>query len=248
MLTNALFSLLQSTPLPDFDPSIAEEFGYAATKGATFLGIPLMDTNGVLQLLLRFAFNLIISYIVVKCFYYKKSGRRDYFFTFMLFSISMFLLLFLMESVSMQIGFTLGLFAIFGMIRYRTETVPVREMTYLFIIIALSVINGIALEVSWAQLLLANALVIVLIWICENAKLAHTSTKVVLYDRVDNITPDKRGELKADLESRLGIKIDSLEVGMVDFLKDSCYIKIYYKLGKGENNSIDNAIKIKTYD
>jgi len=242
-----LNTLLQSQ-MQDFDPSIAEEFGYAATHGATFLGIPLVDTNGLLLLLFRFFFNLIVSYIVVRCFYYRKSGRRDYFLTFMLFSSAMFLLLFLMESVSLQIGFTLGLFAIFGMIRYRTETVPVREMTYLFIIIALSVINGIALEVSMAQLILANVLVIGLIWACEAVKLSHTSTKVVLYDRVDNITPDKRDELKADLEKRLGLKIDNVEVGTVDFLKDSCYVKIFYKLGKDETNSIDNAIKIKTYE
>ena len=205
--------------------------------------------NVVLGLLfLRFAFNLLVSFIVVRAFYYRKSGRRDYFLTFMLFSASMFLLLYLMENVSMQIGFTLGLFAIFGMIRYRTETIPVREMTYLFIIIALSVVNSIALSVSWSELLIANALVIALIAVCEGVNIRHTSSKVVFYDRIDNIQPEKREELKADLEARLGLKIDSIEVGFVDFLRDACYIKVFYKLGKGENNSIDSAVKIKNYE
>ena len=234
--------------LPEFDPAIAEEFGYAATKGASFLGVPVIYTDGLLMLFLRFAFNLLVSFIVVRGFYYRKSGRRDYFLTFMLFSASMFLLLYLMENVSMQIGFTLGLFAIFGMIRYRTETIPVREMTYLFIIIALSVVNSIALSVSWSELLIANALVVALIAVCEGVSMAHTSSKVVFYDRIDNIQPEKREELKADLEARLGLKIESLEVGFVDFLRDGCYIKVFYKLGKGETNSIDGAVKIKNYE
>ena len=238
--------LLQA--LPDFDPSIAEEFGYAVQQGTSLLGVPLIDTQGFLHLLLRFAFNLLVSFIVVKGFYYRKSGRKDYFLTFMLFSSAMFLLIFLMENVKLQIGFTLGLFAIFGMIRYRTETVPVREMTYLFVIIALSVINGLSTTISYAELLLANILIICLIWICENARgISHTSTKLVIYDRIDLITSDRRDELKADLEKRLGLKIDGIEVGHVDFLKDSAFIKVYYKLGKGEVNSIDSLTKAKDY-
>lgn len=240
--------LLQST-MPEFDPSIAEEFGYAVTGGSTFLGVPILEGQSLLQLLLRFAFNLLVSFVVVGLFYYRKSRRRDYFFTFMLFSSAMFLLLFLMENVKLQIGFTLGLFAIFGMIRYRTETVPVREMTYLFVIIALSVINGIALNVSYAELVVANLLIIALIWICEDTRLlSHTSTKLVLYDKIDLIVPERHDELKADLEKRLGLPIKRFEVGHVDFLRDAAYIKVYYELPKGqENNSIDTLTKAKDY-
>lgn len=241
-----MIHLLQA--LPDFDPSIAEEFGYAVHQGASLLGVPLMDTSGFLHLLLRFAFNLLVSFIIVKGFYYRKSGRKDYFLTFMLFSSAMFILIFLMENVKLQIGFTLGLFAIFGMIRYRTETVPVREMTYLFVIIAISVINGLSTTISYAELLLANALIIGLIWLCESSRsLMHTSTKLVLYDRIDLITEDKREELVADLEKRLGFKIDNVEVGHVDFLKDSAFVKVYYRLPKGEGNTIDSLTKAKDY-
>ena len=122
-----MLNLLQA--LPEFDPSIAEEFGSGMTA-STFLGVPVFESGAFLNLLLRFSFNLVIALVIVHFLYYKRKGRKDYYFTFLLFSTTMFLLIFLMENVKLQIGFTLGLFAIFGMIRYRTETVPVREMTY----------------------------------------------------------------------------------------------------------------------
>jgi len=233
------------TTFPEFDPAIAEEFGYQAVQGKSFLGVPLFDTTGLWALLLRFLFNLVVSWIIVRFFYYKKSGRKDYVLTFMAFSSAMFILLFLLENVKLQIGFTLGLFAIFGMIRYRTETVPIREMTYLFVIIALSVINGIALTVSYLELFVANALLILLIAWCERTKLGHTASKIVQYDKIDLIVPEKRSELIADLEKRLGLKIESLEIGSVDFLKDSAFIKVFYKLAPGETNTINTIIKTK---
>ena len=236
--------MLLQTTFPEFDPSIAEEFGFQITQGPSFLGIPLFDTQNILHLLIRFGFNLLVSWIIVHFFYYRKSGRRDYFLTFMLFSSSMFLLIFLMENVKLQIGLTLGLFAIFGVIRYRTETVPVREMTYLFIIITVSVINGLALNISYAELVLANLLITCLIWVCECARTTrNTSVKVILYDKIELIRPDRMDELKEDLESRLGFKIDKIEVGHVDFLKDSAYIKVYYQLPKGESGTIDSITK-----
>ena len=237
--------LLQSL-LPDFDPGIAEEFGYAVTNGPSFLGVPLVETQSLLHMLLRFCFNLAVSWIVVRLFYYRKGGQKKYFFTFMLFSSAMFLLLFLMENVKLQIGFTLGLFAIFGMIRYRTETVPVREMTYLFVIIALSVINGIGLNVSYAELVLANILVISLIWICEGSRrLSGTSTKVVLYDRIDLIVPERRAELIADLRARLGLDITEVEVGHVDFLRDAAYVKVSYRSVPGAQHTIEDLTKYR---
>lgn len=217
-------------------------------SNASLLGVPIMDTHSFFHMLIRFAFNLLVSWIVASCFYYKKNGRRDYFFTFMLFSSAMFLLIFLMENVKLQIGFTLGLFAVFGMIRYRTETVPVREMTYLFIIIALSVINGLSTTISYAELVLANALIIGLIGVCEHFRNhMRTCTKLINYDRIELITPEKRSELTADLEKRLGLKILEIEVGNVDFLKDSAMLKVTYLLGNGEQNSISELTKIKGY-
>ena len=113
------------------------------------LGTPLMEGYNLITMLLRFSFNMLVVWLMIHCLYYPKSGRRDYYFTFMLISISIFFLIFLLGGVKLKIGFALGLFAIFGIIRYRTESMPVREMTYLFCIIAISVINALAITISY---------------------------------------------------------------------------------------------------
>ena len=232
----------------EFDPSIAEEFGYEIANQISFLGVPLCDTQSLIHLLMRFAFNLLVSWLIVRYCYYRKSQRKDYALTFMLFSSAMFLLIFLMENVNIQIGMTLGLFAIFGVIRYRTETVPVREMTYLFVIIASAVINGLALNISYVELIVANALIIAIIMFLEGRMLLkHTSTKLVLYEKIALIVPERRAEMIADLEQRLGLKIEKAEVGHVDFLRDVAFVKVYYSLGEGELNTIDQLTKAKDY-
>lgn len=243
-----------SEEFPEFDPEIAAENGYEVE--ADELGnlkaksSASMITGSIKDLLLHFLLNLLISWIIVQFFYFRKGGQRNYYFTFLIFSSAMFLLLYVMNNLSLQIGFTLGLFAIFGMIRYRTETVPVREMTYLFIIIAISIINGIGAEIPFALIVTANVVTVLLIWLLEGIGIirSRVSTKVVLYDRIELVEASRRAELKEDLEKRLGLKIESIEVGMVDFLKDSAYLKITYELPKGESSSIDKAIKIKNYE
>ena len=204
----------------------------------------MCDTQSLLHLLMRFAFNLIVTWVIARYCYYVKSQRRDYVLTFMLFGAAMFLLIFLMESVSIQIGMTLGLFAIFGVIRYRTETVPIREMTYLFIFICVAVINGLALNISYVELLVANFLLVALIMIVEGRRLLrHTSAKLVIYEKINLITPDKRDEMIADLEKRLGHKVNKVEVGHVDFLRDVAFVKVYYELEPGETNSVEEVTK-----
>lgn len=226
-----------------------------------------MMTTGqsVTELAIRFFLNLFVCWIIVQFFYYRKSRRRDYYFTFMVFSSAMLMLLYIMGNVEVGVGLTLGLFAIFGVIRYRTETVPIREMTYLFVIIALAAMNGLAplykmvgvatssahYELSAGTVLitvLSNALVVCLIWVLESERLVrHTSTKLVLYDRIDLIVPEKREELVADLEKRIGIKVDNLEVGHVDFLKDAAFIKVFYTLEKDQTGSIDSLTRAKDF-
>jgi hypothetical protein len=236
--------MFQSEEFLDFDPSIAEEFGYEITNQISFLGVPLCDTQSLLHLLMRFAFNLIVTWIIARYCYYVKSQRRDYVLTYMLFGAAMFLLIFLMESVSIQIGMTLGLFAIFGVIRYRTETVPIREMTYLFIFICVAVINGLALNISYVELIVANLLLLLLIWTVEGRRLLrHTSAKLVIYEKINLITPDKREEMIADLEERLGHKVNKVEVGHVDFLRDVAFVKVYYELPEGETNTVEEVTK-----
>ncbi|MBP5572096.1 MAG: DUF4956 domain-containing protein [Bacteroidales bacterium] len=212
------------------------------------------------ELGIRFALNLLVCWLLVHFFYYKKSRRRDYYFTFMIFSSAMLTLLYIMGNVEVGVGLTLGLFAIFGVIRYRTETVPIREMTYLFVIIALAAVNGLAplfhltgahYVLSWGNvgvMALVNLLVVLLVWVLESESLVkHTTTKLVLYDRIELIVPEKRDELIADLEKRLGVKIDNIEIGHVDFLRDAAYIKVFYRLEKGESNSINTLTRAKDY-
>ena len=232
-----MLNLLQA--LPEFDPSIAEEFGSGMTA-STFLGVPVFESGAFLNLLLRFSFNLVIALVIVHFLYYKRKGRKDYSFTFLLFSTTMFLLIFLMENVKLQIGFTLGLFAIFGMIRYRTETVPVREMTYLFIIIGISVINGLALNISIAELLLANTLLLGIIWGVEaTAVKRRRGSKTIVYDRIDLIVPQKKPEMIEDLQKRTGLDIVDFEVGNIDFIRDCAFVKIHYVLPKGGSDGPD---------
>ena len=238
----------------DFDPQIAAENGYSIemteegdyriTQGAA--GI----LESVLNLVKIFFFNLLVSFLIIQFFYYPKSRRMDYYFTFMMFSSAMCLLLFLMNNLSLEIGFTLGLFAIFGMIRYRTETVPVREMTYLFIIIAVSVINGIGADVPFLELVAANVLIILLIWLLESRGVfvRRTSVKLIIYDRVDLILPERRDELVEDLRKRTGLDIRDIEIGQVDFLKDTAWIKVTYELPAGQVNTIDKLTRTKDFN
>ncbi len=248
-LSDSLSTLIpQVTEFLEMDTTIGHQYGGMQYSGPTFLGVPVFESTSLLNLLLRFVFNVFICWIIVQCFYYKKSKRRDYYVTFMLFSSTMFLMIFLMENLSMQIGFTLGLFAIFGMIRYRTETVPIREMTYLFLIIGVSVINALSMAVSYAELLVTNGLLLGITWILESQKfLKHTSTKVILYDKIELIKPEKHEELLADLKERTGINIEKYEVGHIDFLRDVAYIKVFYQLGKHESNSIDSFTKLNQF-
>ncbi len=252
--------MIQDDFLGDFNLADEDVFDVQTLTDA------MMTTGQSLtELAIRFLLNLVVCWIIVQFFYYRKSRRRDYYFTFMVFSSAMVLLLYMMGNAEVGIGLTLGLFAIFGVIRYRTETVPIREMTYLFVIIALAALNGLsplfklvgavsdnphyALNPGAVGVTaLANLLVVALIWLLESGRfLAHTSTKLVLYDRIELIVPERRAELVADLEKRLGLKVDNLEIGHVDFLKDAAFIKVYYTLGKGQTATIDSLTKAKDF-
>jgi hypothetical protein len=202
----------------------------------------LVDWNGLSELLIRFLLNTVVIGLIVRVFYYPKSKRRDYFFTFLLIAISVFLLIFLMGGVKLKIGFALGLFAIFGIIRYRTESVPIREMTYLFVIIAVSAINGLATSISYVELLATNLLFIISIWTLEsNRMVKHVASKLVLYDNVNLISPEKEGELIEDLKKRTGLDILRVEVGAIDFSKDTVMVKIYYEPLTNEVNSVNQV-------
>lgn len=193
-----------------------------------------MLSEEFLQMLLRFGLSFFVTFVLVHFLYYPKSKRRDFYLSFMVISVAIFFLLFFMffalegMKTKKSMGIGIGLFGIFSIMRYRTETMPVREMTYLFVIIALSVINAIASNIDPIELTFANATIILITWICE-VSLKVSKTKLIKYDRIELIKSNRRDELKADLEERTGLEILKFEVGDIDFLKDMATIKIYYK-------------------
>lgn len=210
-----------------------------------FLDTTLIDVPSLSLMIFRFVLNTIFVFILIQFFYFRKSRRLDYYFTFILISISIFFLIYLLGSVKIKVGMALGLFAIFGIIRYRTETVPVREMTYLFVIISLSVINAIALNLSYAEIFATNIIYVVSVWVVESFRgLRHVSSKLILYDRVDNIHPDQRQELLEDLRKRTGLKIERVEVGAINFMQDTVMLKIYYETSFEEVSSVDHLMKL----
>ena len=205
-----------------------------------------------MAMLIRLFVCIVVNLVIVDRLYYKKSRRRDFYFTFMLISLAIFFLVFFMIFVledmkaKTSIGIGIGLFGIFSIMRYRTDAMPVREMTYLFVIISLSVVNAIAASVSIVELLATNLIVVAAIWLCEH-RLKLEPSKLVQYDRLELIKPDRREDLKADLEMRLGLKVRKVEVGAIDMLRDMAVLRVYYNADT-VSNSVDEKMKLNRAD
>lgn len=199
-----------------------------------------------IQMLLRLAISVLVTWFIIDRLYYTKSKRRDFYFTFMLISIAIFFIVFFMIFVledmkgKTSMGIGIGLFGIFSIMRYRTDAMPVREMTYLFIIIALAVVNAIAEGVPMLELILTNLIVVCAVWLCEH-NLKTLPSKLIQYDRIELIVPERRDELKADLEKRLGIKIRKIDIGAVDFIRDMAMIRIVYE---GRDTVANSMLKL----
>ena len=213
-------------------------------------------SNGFADILLRFAICIRVNWGIVHFLYFKKSQRRDFYFTFVIISVAIFFLVYLMMGMDRgkaTMGVGLGLFGIFSIMRYRTDSMPVREMTYLFVVVCLSVVhamadmvgvdaNGKIVGTPIAELVVIDIIVILAIIIFEKM-LKMETTKLVQYDRIELIKPEKRDELIADLEQRLGIKVLDVKVGAVDFLRDMAMLRVSYE---GESaGEVDQKIKIK---
>ena len=193
--------------------------------------------------------NSVVVWVLVHFFYYPKGHRRDYYFTFVLLSVSIFMLIYLLlgNSADMGIGAALGLFAIFGIIRYRTECVPIREMTYLFFIVALSVLNAKTGDLNFMSRIIINLIMILVVWGAENHLSAYREgCKFVKYDNIDLIQPERYEELKADLEKRLGVKITRVDVGAVDLLTDMTMLRVFYEDPDHRIKAVDRLTKIPT--
>ena len=235
-----------SDALADESADIAARFGNAEEQSLDFLGLPIFDKPQFLRMLLLFGINLLVCWIITHFFYYRKSHRRDYYFTYMLFSTAIFLILYNLQNMKIEVGIALGLFGIFSMIRYRTEQLPIREMTYLFVLIAISIINGAGMATSYASFIAANILFIAIIWVLEAAGMSnHKSQKIITYEKIDLIRPERHEELLADLRQRTGLDIVKVQVGSIDFLKDIAFLKVTYISDDPEPNDIEMITKFK---
>jgi hypothetical protein len=207
-------------------------------------GMELFDVSGFLELVIRFALNFGVILLLVRWLYYSVAKRKDYLFTYILISCIVFLLCYLLESVKLQIGFALGLFAIFGIIRYRTNLMPIKEMTYLFLIIGVSVINALAnKKTSIAEVLFTNAAIVFITYGLEKVwLLKHESSKEIIYEKINLIIPEKHQEMIDDLQKRTGIsKIKRVEIGKINFLKDTCRLIVYYDDIDGSGSYADQC-------
>lgn len=221
------------------------------TNKPNLAGFEFFDLSNLLELFGRFSFNLIVILILVRWLYFSTTRRKDYLFTYILISSIVFLLCFLLENVMLQIGFALGLFAIFGIIRYRTLTIPIKEMTYLFLIIGISVINSLTdTSTSILEIIFANLVIIIITYGFEKRwLLKHESSKNIIYEKINLITPEHNKELINDLQQRTGIsKINRVEIGEIDFLRDICHLKIYFETSDKFDNQPDQVVHKKDCD
>jgi hypothetical protein len=195
-------------------------------------GIPVFD-NDFYKMTFRFIINFSFLTVIIRCLYYKNSKNKEFFFTYYMISVIVFFLCFTLKKFELDIGMALGLFAIFGIIRYRTNPVDIKEMTYLFVVIGVSVINSLAnKKMSYAEILGANTIIVLVLYMTEQFwNMKHQVTKVIVYELIENIKPENKAILLADLEDRTGLKIDKVNVGAVDFLKDTATVTIFYQNG-----------------
>ena len=204
----------------------------------------IIDYSSFIELFFRFGLNLGVVLLLARWLYYSGSRRKDYLFTYILISSVIFLLCYLLESVKLQMGFALGLFAIFGIIRYRTDQIPIKEMTYLFMIIGVSVINSLfSRKTGVAEVLFTNLIIIVITYGFEKVwLLKHESSKTIIYEKIELIKPENYDLLQADLIERTGLEsIKRIEVGRIDFLRDTCRLKIYYEESGRQINQADQT-------
>jgi hypothetical protein len=209
--------------------------------------------------ILRFLLCVLVNWFIVQFLYFRKAKRRDFYFTFMVISVVLFFLVYLMMGMDRgkaTMGVGLGLFGIFSIMRYRTDTMPVREMTYLFVVICLSVVHAMADSIGvdskgkiigtpLVELLMIDLIVIAVIIIFEHSLKIQTS-RLVQYDRIELIKPECREELIADLEQRLGQKVLAVRVGAIDFLRDMAVLRVYYE--GNDSGDVKNMLKIKNSD
>lgn len=201
-------------------------------------GMPLFHAD-MWELLFKFGVNTTVLFVLIGLIYYPIHKKKDYLFTYFLFNILIFFLCVLLNSVKLSIGFAFGLFAIFGVLRYRTEQISIKDMTYLFAVITVAVINSLASKkVSIAELLFTDMMILVVTFFLEHLWLTrHEAMKQIIYERIELIKPANRDALYSDLQERLGVKVSRVELGRINLLRDTAEMRVYYfEDEQGHNN------------
>jgi hypothetical protein len=192
-------------------------------------GMPVFHAD-MWELLFKFGLNALVLFVLIRLIYYPIHRKKDYLFTYFLFNTLIFFLCVLLNSVKLSIGFAFGLFAIFGVLRYRTEQISIKDMTYLFAVITIAVINSLASKkVSIAELVFTDGMILVMTYALEHLWLTrHEAMKQILYERIELIKPGNRVQLYADLHERLGVTVSRVEIGKIDLLKDTAQLRVFY--------------------
>jgi len=193
-------------------------------------GIDFFDLEDFSKLLFKFGINFIFLIIIVRLVYYRVKEDKDYVFTYIMFNILTFFICFLLRKVPMEMGFALGLFAVFGILRYRTEAIPIRQMTYLFIVIGISMINALSNKsVSIFEVLFTNGLITLITYLIDRLWFQSIEeNKTIIYEKIDLIKPEKKEDMIKDLRNRTGLPVHEFKVDKIDFLRDIANITIYY--------------------
>tara|TARA_B110000438_G_scaffold298946_1_gene348148 strand:+ start:887 stop:1534 length:648 start_codon:yes stop_codon:yes gene_type:complete len=196
-----------------------------------FLDVELFNQKDLFKLFVRFLVNFSFTFVIVRVLYFSANRRKDYLFTFIVFNLLTFFICFLLRKVPMELGFALGLFAVFGILRYRTEPIPIKEMTYLFIVIGLAMINALAnKKISWAELMFVNTTILLVTFSFERLWFNNeVQSKNVVYERIDLIKSENRLAMIEDLRERTGLDIIKVQVGKIDFLRDVATVTIFFK-------------------
>ena len=203
---------------------------------------PLAAVGGLAEFLIRFGFNFLMIFVIVIFIYYRNHKNKDFVFTYFLFNIINFLICFLLSTAKLKMGFAFGLFAIYSILRYRTVTIPVREMGFFFVAVTLGIINALAsLDNFYIELVAANGVLVLLTFILDGRflPLKHENFKDIIYDRIDLIHPDKRSLLLDDLKARTGLNVHRVEFIKLDFMRDVARINAFYFSDKNESPSME---------
>ncbi len=199
------------------------------------LGIKVFDYDDSVNLLFRLGINLLVSFVLIHYIYYPKRQDKEYYFTFVVLNTLVFFVCHLLSEVKFELGFAFGIFALFSILRYRTTTLPVVEMSYLFAVIAIGLVNAMSnKKVSYFELLFTNAFITGVIYVLDVVWMSkQVAFQTVVYEKIENIKPENREQLITDLAKRTGLNITRVEVGQINFINDSARIKLFYIPEKG---------------